>query len=1223
MLTPTVLRVVRPFFAVGGAPAVSLTQNVPQGVDANILLLASGDVRDILFTAHHEKGLPTRNLDITSCDVEEAIIARNALFLSLLFAQRERVKPQLLWNVYYHLLLDEESAEVLKAHLAALLTASVSLKDWRESDYGGRFHFGNASTLSSVRCIWHKYAECLENRGQDQYRADFEAAFQHSKSHRDEIFGSEEIISGSMRAASPLGIEVNEAMRASLNSWWEKGTTGRVSADTNIPNPLFAATLSEHFVLSPLSNPILGYHLATASVQLKETAGDQSDDEHNNLSELAFAAAAQEQFAEWSQAFFEMSQRHLTLRFIAADGLSTCITLQHYLETGQLSAGVYRRQLAMDHLELDLDEDGPHAVAPKQFDIIDTSDLAESLGALNILIAGAPLLKPAPWATLYTEANQGGTEGEKAKFDEIFCGQTRTIATLLGISPVEYWTNATAISNVDEYRLGVSAVKSKSDRQNVHWRFAWKSLENLSHPNSQLPRLRVKEDTVAALIQKIHRAMFADEDISGSVSLPASQQSSRLQHDTYPYRHPGAFVAFIRRLLERVDTDEKEIFQNALAEITQDSSLKSGSKYSEAISLEMSRQGLLTLPEAGQNVSQVSDGTLFTSWSHVPDSVAVTMLIPAEIWKKLSQEALVNKLAFVVEGSLRLVQGDETIWHQVFPDVQVTFGTVSSRGDRQNKDFVLAVDEDLSSWSGGSDLVASFLVPSNALQVDPSSTKVSLCLQNGVSEALLFNKLQFGDTTTGDTMNIYETDLNDNSHVYITRHRPGLDEVSLYRNSATVAAPAISQDCMTSFTADLDESGSIITITGRLEISAPDGKRLLSEKAVVDVRKISPFMFEIVLGEREAVYQLCFPVPVVKDGSTMRVARTSAYVEVVAPLADPATSQTLDDFIFPSVLADSDLTPRLDQTIPVPLNIPHVNLHNLPVLDVTDKSRVGFLTTLTSFTFSARERKLREEADSTGLATSARMNFKESIFTMFMLASGLQGGQTGLFAIHHPEKGGVHMLIFVSAFRMDGANATVVLDAAVIPFTVELIKSGKLESFLLILRELDACTITVNDEELVLWKKVLPALAERCRDWTHTPECEYARPGATVPLSTEMGKQVLCSCGTGKLPENFLGLPEWDVASQFATRIAISPTYAVPFVEDIVDDSVVGASSGSGMSVQGDETLRCRNCGTVEAKDGGPLKKCMRCLKVRYCSAECQKKDWKKHRMECGEGRAM
>ncbi|POS75051.1 MYND finger [Diaporthe helianthi] len=1215
MLTPTVLRVVRPFCAVGSAPAVSLTQCVPQGVDADILLLGCGDVRDILYTAYHEKGFPPRRLDITSCDVEDAIVARNVLFLSLLVAQREQVKPQLFWNLYYHLLLDEESAQLLEEHLAALLNASTTLKTWRESEFSGRFRFVNASTLSSVRQIWHAYAECLRNKDQGQYRSDFEIAIKYSNSYRDDLFASNESVAESIRAASPLGIEVSEEIRAALNSWWERGSTGQVSANTNIPNPLFAATLSRHSVLAPSENPILSYHLARASIDLQKTSVRKSGNMDDNLSELAFVAAAQDQFAEWSREFVDMASRGLILRFITADALSLCHALQHHLETCQLSGNFYRSQLTMEHLELNHDEYGPQSTAPKQFDVIDTSDLAESLGALNMLIAGTPLLKPNPWATLYTKVNQGGTEGENAKFDELLCGQTRTIATLLGISPVEYWTNSTAISNVDDYRLGMSAMQSKSDRQNVQWRFAWKSLKHLSGRVGPLPPLKVNEDALGDLINKVYRAMLAGEDMAGF---------DRTEQDAHPKFHPVAFVAFIRRLLQTVGANKKEVCRKVLAEILQDSSSKFAPRYSEAVSLEMARHGFFTLPSATQNTLRASTDTQFPGWPHVPESVAITISIPAEYWKKFSQVALVDKLAFTVEGGLRLIQGDEILWHHVFPDVQVTFGTVSTWGDRQHEGFAVAVDEDHASWSGGSDLVASFSVPSKILQVDPSNTKVSLSLHNGVSEVLLSNKkLRLWNPTSGEPMNIFETDLDDTGHVYITKNQPGLVDFPLYSSLRPTAVPEIKQDCRPSFSAEIDGSGGITTITGRLEISAPQGKKLLSEKATVDVRKISPFVFEIVLGEREATYQLCFPVPVVKDGSTTRIARTSAYVEVVAPLADPATSQTLDDFIFLCILADSGLSSGLDQTIPVPLNIPHINLDTLPVLDVTDKSRVAFLTTLTSFTFSARERKLREQADSSGLATSARMNFKESIFTIFMLAAGLQGGQTGLFAIHHPEKGGVHMLLFVSAFRMDGANGTVVLDAAVIPFTVDLINSGRLESFLLILRELDACTVTVNDEELVLWKKVLPALAERCRTWNHAAECEYARPGATVPLSTEIGKQVLCSCGAGRLPEDFLSLPEWEVASQFATRIAISPTYAVPFVEDIIDDSMVGASSGLGMNVQGDETLRCRNCGDMEAKDGGPLKKCMRCLKVRYCSAECQKKDWKKHRMECGEGRVM
>lgn len=55
-------------------PAVNLTEDLPQGVDADILLLGCGDVRDILYTTSAERGFPERKLDITACDIDQYLI---------------------------------------------------------------------------------------------------------------------------------------------------------------------------------------------------------------------------------------------------------------------------------------------------------------------------------------------------------------------------------------------------------------------------------------------------------------------------------------------------------------------------------------------------------------------------------------------------------------------------------------------------------------------------------------------------------------------------------------------------------------------------------------------------------------------------------------------------------------------------------------------------------------------------------------------------------------------------------------------------------------------------------------------------------------------------------------------------------------------------------------------------------------------------------------------
>lgn len=45
------------------------------------------------------------------------------------------------------------------------------------------------------------------------------------------------------------------------------------------------------------------------------------------------------------------------------------------------------------------------------------------------------------------------------------------------------------------------------------------------------------------------------------------------------------------------------------------------------------------------------------------------------------------------------------------------------------------------------------------------------------------------------------------------------------------------------------------------------------------------------------------------------------------------------------------------------------------------------------------------------------------------------------------------------------------------------------------------------------------------------------------------------------------------------------------------------------------EELRCSNCGKV----GKGYGRCGRCLKVAYCSKECQEKDWQNHKTKCTE----
>jgi hypothetical protein len=69
MLTPGYASLFVYFYPIGNTPAVCLTQGLPPGKKADILLLGCGDVRHILFTLHCDsKGhqqQTTRTLGLT------------------------------------------------------------------------------------------------------------------------------------------------------------------------------------------------------------------------------------------------------------------------------------------------------------------------------------------------------------------------------------------------------------------------------------------------------------------------------------------------------------------------------------------------------------------------------------------------------------------------------------------------------------------------------------------------------------------------------------------------------------------------------------------------------------------------------------------------------------------------------------------------------------------------------------------------------------------------------------------------------------------------------------------------------------------------------------------------------------------------------------------------------------------------------------------------------
>lgn len=277
-----------------------------------------------------------------------------------------------------------------------------------------------------------------------------------------------------------------------------------------------------------------------------------------------------------------------------------------------------------------------------------------------------------------------------------------------------------------------------------------------------------------------------------------------------------------------------------------------------------------------------------------------------------------------------------------------------------------------------------------------------------------------------------------------------------------------------------------------------------------------------------------------------------------------------------------------------PWNIHRLNLSRLPILDIKAKKTVQWLNPHVASTMSSRERSNRKKD-----APDTLMAVKDTIHTMLVRSAGTQLGTVKrLFALTDKTTNNCDTIIFINELRFDLHSHTIVCDGCVLPLTRNFIDRMQVP-FTKLVHKGDLVNIPIREGEMRAWKLLLPAFIERCRTgWKHGENCEY-KAQEKIPLTEEMEVDPLCSCGRGQNTEDMLKVDLWSKFAPHVTRFALSPLFAVSYLE------VVGRDP---------ERYKCFVC---REKGKPKLKECTTCQKVRYCSKECQKKDWPVHKLRC------
>ena len=537
--------------------------------------------------------------------------------------------------------------------------------------------------------------------------------------------------------------------------------------------------------------------------------------------------------------------------------------------------------------------------------------------------------------------------------------------------------------------------------------------------------------------------------------------------------------------------------------------------------------------------------------------------------------------------------GSNGLFEQHFFGIDCFFGNLKAVHGMVSR---CGVEEDRKGWQGCGDLVVTCLCPSWLLLTGPrSNIHVSLKVYKSQTSISRYG------AKFGGEMVVFGCGLA-NKRLWVLDDIPGVLQGRPCLTEIPKLLPLGTQDADIPAVA-LTNDGTVkhITIKKQFPTQAVESK-MLKEGAKLAISQISPCVLQLKIGK--VSLKLVYPYPVNGDKSVTQVSRERAFVQVAAPPASARGPGGFKQNPFPVILRGRQ---------PVSWNLPRLVIDQQPQVANPLTFNGVIHASLSSSEDDARYNTL-------GGAKGAFAAVKQNIIALLTGLTGQHPDSLGDSCTTFGFKQGemLDMVIFTHAIHHDRDAGSIFLESFVVPINLSRMK--------LMARHLrqvkDIRWLGIGNLELRLWKQLLPACVERCREtWEHKSTCAYIIKGR-IPLSTTLCEPSICTCGEGQditnFPQNLSGL------ANFATRIAIPLLSAVPYVDPMPPRPVTKLPNnlasynpitrcGVQLATPKPGASRCAHCDEVK----GNLQLCSGCHKVRYCSKECQKAAWKEHKQNC------
>uniref|UniRef100_D8PPJ7 DUF4470 domain-containing protein n=1 Tax=Schizophyllum commune (strain H4-8 / FGSC 9210) TaxID=578458 RepID=D8PPJ7_SCHCM len=1114
------------FYPIGNTSADLLTASLPPEQNLDLLLIGCGDPRSILYTTYADGAVADkREYDVTFCDIEPAVISRNILLFTLI-ADTSSERDLTLWNIFYHFKISTADLTLLQRQSSKLSSVSGSLEQWQQGPYAGFLKPRTEQTLSDIRRFWEMYAATAsftKAQKQDMHDMVARGVSSAARSQKANVLTA-------CRSAGPLWINLatSGVATAHFKHYWKHGVVGGCATDpaaVECVNPTLLYTqLGSEFCLHYGTDPIIGFHLAEALGPVKGNS--------TTISVRDLGAYAMREFGQWCSAFRKRIavDCKFVLRPYVGDALSLCRALGG------------ERNLCVSPFDsrpivLASDNDDALAVAPPTtFNVIETSNLADHVGLLNVFTSAVPLLRPSSASVLHTNTLLRTAASDSADvFMEKIGVDITTFSTLVGLAPLSLLTRFSTSSSQFE-ALG-APMESKQHHQAIAWKFPGSGDQAALVDGcfTSTPVAISSKDLIQVLF-KLYLNMFSSENSLKYMAMAMQGRIDEVMNSGNIVYVRASFAALLRLFKDRVRTDWRAAMEGLFDAIQDDRTLQLGMMFYQELSLHSHLLGVYSHGFFSDKLDLARmyrlRPALFTHWPRTPDIAHIVMRVPRSAFSRLDSIDADRIGTPMLQCEVGVVSGMQTN----ISGIQLDFGELTVTGTADKASATLVRDSD--GWKGTSPVIVQIMFPARLLDIDPRSTQVRLSIRATPQSTFQLMPI------LGNRLVIFEADLM-GKDVYVLKDAPRVLGAAVPAPRAPTVATtpdtvAHAEGLPAQTTKDVPRlifmGNKVSHLAVKVNILSDLGKAALS-KSGASLIQHTPCTVKFRVGMGDIVDTVAFPFPV--DRRDVKLRMEKAAVEVIARTVDanPAIGHGGYDKIARTPVV-------MTQGRPSVWSLSYINLNNLPALDLArPKAQFDWMQPLMTAMFSDRELVLQRSGDK----SDTFVNLKSSIaHTIIGHAAGLSNGKPSrIISLHCKSDGGVYTLLFVNALRLDLASHSVVLDVSVLPLTHAIMPLAEP-----VLRKLrNPGLVETPEDDVKAWKAFLPAAVERCRTWAHEADCAYHKKG--IPLGLAIDESPICDCGRGKdIPNSEIMKIHKELRS-LVTRAAIGPLYAVSYLEDV------------------------------------------------------------------------